>query len=481
LSVAAVSGNLIDGEWHTPPTLREVTNPSNRTVVGCVGYGGAAEATLAADAAARAFPGWSATPARVRADVLLAGAHRLAERVEEIGMLLCQETGKRLVEACAEVAFAVEYLRWFAEQTRRPVGTLHRHEHPGRRHVSLRVPSGVVVTLTPWNFPVSIQARKVAPALAAGCCVVTRPSEKAPLAVIEMVRCLNDAGLPPGVLNLVHGPAAEVTDALITHDAVRVVSFTGSTRVGRDVMAGASRRIVRPLLELGGDAPFIVFADADMDSAVEGAMIAKFRNNGQSCVAANRFFVHSDVYEEFVARVAARIDSMTIGDPVGAAAPHLGPQLGPLIDDDRVRAVSDMVEQALREGARVVTKERGVPGDGSYCAPVLLTGVPDNAAFATSEVFGPAAGVFSFDTDDEALTRANATEMGLAGYVYTQDAARIWRIAEQLDVGIVGINDPLPSVAFAPMGGTKQSGLGREGAEAGLEEFEEIRYLCMGI
>ena len=374
------------------------------------------------------------------------------------------------------MAFAAEYLRWFAEEARRPIGEFVPHEQPQLRHLTLRRPLGVVLSLTPWNFPVSIQARKLAPALAAGCTVVARVSQKAPLAAVELVRRLHDAGLPPGVLNLVHGPASELTDAMLGHPAVRVVSFTGSTEVGRAVMAVASRRIVKPLLELGGDAPFLVFDDADLDAAVDGALLAKFRNAGQSCIAANRFLVQDTVYDEFVGRLAARIDAMTIGD--GTAHPL--PDLSPLIDDERVQAVDALVDEALKAGARKVTRDFELPSTGSYAAPALLENVPDGVGLACDEVFGPVAGVFRFHDEQEALARANATEMGLAGYAYSRDAGRLFRVGEQLEAGIIGFNHALPSVAFAPMGGVKQSGLGREGSHAGLEEFTETRYLAIG-
>jgi len=316
----------------------------------------------------------------------------------------------------------------------------------------------------------------LAPALAAGCTVVARVSEKAPLAVTAMVRCLTDAGLPAGVVNLVHGPAAEITDAYLDHPAVRVVTFTGSTAVGRQIMAKASERIVRPLLELGGDAPFVVFDDADLDAAVEGAMLAKFRNTGQSCIGANRFLVQSGVYDEFVQRFAARVDSMSIGD--GTADPV--PDLSSCIDAQRAEAVRSAVQQAVVAGACKVTREFELPGP-AFCAPALLVDVPDDTSLAREEVFGPAAAIFRFDTEDEALTRANNTEMGLAGYFYSRDVSRVWRLAEHLQVGIVGVNTGLPTVAFAPMGGVKQSGIGREGGELGLEEFEDVRYLAFGV
>ncbi|MGI9157413.1 MAG: NAD-dependent succinate-semialdehyde dehydrogenase [Marmoricola sp.] len=472
----ALATTLIGGDWDDPDRRRDVLDPVNGTVVGTIGYGGASEGRSAADAAAASFPGWADTPARTRGNLLRDAGDLISERADEIGHVLARESGKRLPEAIGEVAFSAEYFRWFAEQARRPSGELVPAEAAGKRHLTLRRPAGVVASLTPWNFPCSIQARKLAPALAAGCTVVARVSEKAPLAVTAMVRCLTDAGLPAGVVNLVHGPAAEITDAYLDHPAVRVVTFTGSTAVGRQIMAKASERIVRPLLELGGDAPFVVFDDADLDAAVEGAMLAKFRNTGQSCIGANRFLVQSGVYDEFVQRFAARVDSMSIGD--GTADPV--PDLSSCIDAQRAEAVRSAVQQAVVAGACKVTREFELPGP-AFCAPALLVDVPDDTSLAREEVFGPAAAIFRFDTEDEALTRANNTEMGLAGYFYSRDVSRVWRLAEHLQVGIVGVNTGLPTVAFAPMGGVKQSGIGREGGELGLEEFEDVRYLAFGV
>lgn len=467
---------LIDGTWQHVADRHDVLNPVNGSLVGRIGYTGPEHATAAADAAQAALPAWADTPARGRADLLHAAADLIAARADEIGTLLAQEAGKRKPEGIGEVTFSAEYFRWFAEEARRPSGSVHPHEAADRRHVSLRRPAGVVASLTPWNFPCSIQARKLAPALAAGCTVVARVSEQAPLAATEMVRCLTDAGLPRGTINLVHGPAAAITSAYLEHPAVRVVTFTGSTGVGREVMTKASNRVVRPLLELGGNAAFIVFGDADIDAAVTGAMLAKFRNTGQSCIGANRFYVHSAVFEEFVARFAAAVNTMTVGD--GLASPV--PDLAACIDDGRVTAVNQLVNEAQDAGAKKVTRDFDLPS-GAFCAPALLVDVPDHVGLATEEVFGPAAAIFRFDDEDEVLARANATEMGLAGYFYTRDQARVWRVAERLDVGITGINNPLPSVSFAPMGGTKQSGLGREGGSHGLEEFQESRYLAIGI
>ncbi len=469
--------HLVCGHWIDSAEARPVHNPADGTQVGSVASGSAAEAKAAADAAADAAEGWAALPARSRARLLLAAADLIDERAEGLGLLLAREAGKRLPEAVGEVRFSAEYFRWFAEEARRPDGEVHPHEAPGRRHHSVRRPAGVVASLTPWNFPCSIQARKLAPALAAGCTVVARVSEKAPLAVTDMIRCLVDAGIPDGVLNLVHGPAAAVTEAFLAHPAVRVVTFTGSTDVGRLVMRQAAQRVVRPLLELGGNAPFVVFEDADLERAVQGAMLTKFRNTGQSCIGANRFLVHQSVMDEFTARFTAEVDAMTIGP---GAQPEPA-DLGPCIDASRVEAVTALVSEAVAKGATRLTRQRDLPVGGAFCEPTLLADVPADCGLATTEVFGPAAGIFPFSDEQEALRMANATEMGLAGYVYTRDQARVWRVADALDTGIIGVNDPLPSVAFAPMGGTKQSGIGREGGVIGLEEFQQTRYLAIGI
>ena len=475
--MTTLASHLIDGTWEDGPATVDVTSPADSSVVGRLAWGDAKTAERAADAAARAFTDWAELPPRRRADILLEASRLIAERADTIGETLAREAGKRRPEAVGEVAFSAEYFRWFAEQARRPQGEVIAHEAADRRHLTIRRPVGVVASLTPWNFPCSIQARKLAPALAAGCTVVARVSEKAPLAATEMVRALVDAGLPAGVINLVHGPAREITQTLLDHDAVRAVTFTGSTPVGREIMASAARRVVRPLLELGGDAAFVVFDDADVDAAVEGALLAKFRNTGQSCIAANRFVVHEDVYDEFVGALVDRVDGMSVGD--GLADPL--PDLGPVIDASRVDAVNSLVSEAISHGATRLTSERDLPKGGTFVPPTLLGDVPDTAGIATQEVFGPAAAVFRFRDTAEALARANATEMGLAGYLWSRDVSRCWRAAEHLEAGIVGVNNALPSVAFAPMGGVKQSGLGREGAAAGLEEFEDVRYLALGL
>lgn len=470
--------HLIDGEHLDIGELTDVLDPATGSIVGQVcrvdGEGAEQLARRAADRAAAAQASWAAASPRARAAILHDAVDLLEERAEEIALTLALEAGKRLPEARGEIAGSAEYLTWFAEEIRRPRGEFYTSEDPARRQLSLHRPLGVVATLTPWNFPVSIQARKVAPALAAGNTVVARVSEKAPLAVTRWLSTLHEAGLPDGVLNIVHGSARGITGAWAAHPAVRGISFTGSTHVGSQILEQAAGRIVRPMMELGGDAAFIVAEDADMETALAQAELGKLRNTGQSCVGINRFLVHRSRVEDFSQRLAARFDSLSLGpgtfDPV--------PDLGPVIDNSRVEEVTALVDDALARGARRLTAERELPDEGTWLAPTLLADVPLEARIAREEVFGPAAAIFAFDTDDEAIALANATEMGLASYVITEDAGRAFDYAERLETGIVGINDALPTVAFTPMGGTKQSGLGREGGTDGLREFQETTYVA---
>jgi succinate-semialdehyde dehydrogenase / glutarate-semialdehyde dehydrogenase len=470
------AGSLVAGAWEDGDSVVEVRRPDDDSLVGTARGSGADGARRAADAAASALPAWGARPARERSRILLAAADAIEAGSEHLGRLLARETGKRLPEALAEISLSAEYFRWFAEEARRPVGAVHPQEDPSRRHVSVTRPAGVVASLTPWNFPCSIQARKLAPALAAGCTVVARVSERAPLAATAMIRTVHEAGLPGGVLNLVHGPAGDVTDALLAHPAVRVVSFTGSTGIGRRVMEGAAARIVRPLLELGGNAAFVVTEDADLEDAVEGALAAKFRNAGQSCIAANRFLVHEAVAEEFGRRLAQRMDTMTLGS--GLADPL--PDLGPMIAADKAQELQQRVDEAVAAGGRLLTRRRDVPGP-AWCAPALVAGLGDEDPLAAEEVFGPVAALLTYADEDDLVRRVNSTERGLANYLYAGGLGRAVRLAERFDCGIVGINHPVPTVVFAPMGGTQQSGIGREGSHHGLEEFRSVQYLSIGV
>ncbi|KJF16819.1 NAD-dependent succinate-semialdehyde dehydrogenase [Acidithrix ferrooxidans] len=479
LDAGAVVPMLIGGEWvpSFASNLREVTNPVDDRVIAQIAYGGVSEAQSAADQATAAFESWSNTSSRYRADILWRTYELILERADEIGALLSLETGKLLSEGIGETRFSAEYFRWFSEEIRRPQGEVFASEDRSRKQLSISRPIGVAATLTPWNFPLSIQARKVAPALAAGCTVVARPSEKAPLAVGELFRALVDAGLPPGVANLIYGPASIQSNALIDHDGIGVISFTGSTPVGSALMRQASNRIVRCALELGGDAPYIIFSDANIDRAIEGLAIAKFRNNGQSCIAANRVFVEDSIMDQVCERLAKLTSSMRIGDPLG----HERVDLGPLIDSSRVRDVDRICRDALDSGASFLGESPIVPDGANFMRPGFLVDAAFDSALAKEEVFGPIAGVFSFSDEDEVIHRANDTKMGLAGYAYTNNQSRIWRLAEKLEVGILGLNHPLPSVVYSPMGGLKGSGLGREGAHDGLLEYLETKYISIGI
>ncbi|CAA7603049.1 Aldehyde dehydrogenase family [Acididesulfobacillus acetoxydans] len=479
MSTEYMQSLLIAGEWREPVRKgrKEVTNPATGEVIAVIGHGDSEDALMAVQAAEGAFPEWSATSVRTRANILNAAAGLLRQRADHIGHTLASETGKPLAQARGEVNFAAEYFQWFAEEIRRPHGYCIPSDAANRRHIAYTQPAGVALCLTPWNFPVSIQARKIAPALAAGCTVVARASDEAPLSVLELFRCIADAGVPGGAANLVLGPASVTTEAMMKHPAVRVVSFTGSTAVGRTLMHRAADGIVRLALELGGDAPFIVFDDADVVQAVEGAMIAKFRNNGQSCIAANRFYVHEEVYDQFVTLLAEKIAKMKIGNPVGGAQVDLGP----LINLASKARVEGLVHEAEALGGKHLVPEMEVPAAGYYVAPAIMENVPESAGLAREELFAPVAPVFKFADEAEVIKKANNTDMGLAAYVYTGALSCSARVTEALRFGIIGLNNALPSVAYAPMGGVKQSGLGREGARTGLEEFMDIKYVATDL
>jgi succinate-semialdehyde dehydrogenase / glutarate-semialdehyde dehydrogenase len=467
---------LIDGEWRSPysEATIDVINPATDEVVAQVGYGDHKEALEAVEAANYAFATWRTTSARQRADLLLQVSDLLLKRQQDIAYALAVESGKLLAEAIAEIRFSAEYFRWFAEEVRRPDGQWIPGDQSNKLHWTRSQPAGVALTLTPWNFPVSIQARKLAPALAAGCTVVARASQKTPLSVIALFHCLNDAGFPAGVVNLIQGPAAATTHSMMRHRAVRVVSFTGSTPIGQSLIRESADGVQRLALELGGNSPFIVFDDADINKAVEGAMIAKFRNNGQSCIAANRFYVHNRIYDSFVYALVSRVNAMSVSNPVFDA----DSDLGPVIDHKAKMDLVNMVTVSIKEGATQLTRQLDVPSMGSYMSPVLLENVPMNAPFGCQELFGPVAPIFRFDDEQEVIQAANDTDMGLASYVYTQNFSRATRVTEELQYGIVGLNSALPSVAYAPMGGWKHSGIGREGARAGMEEFLECKYVA---
>lgn len=467
---------FIDGEWKQAisKATKGIENPATGQVFCEIGYGGTEDALAAVEAAERAFTAWSATSVRERSAILYRAAELLRQRAEEIALILATESGKPKAQAVGEIKFSAEYFQWFAEEIRRPCGQIIPGDARNKRHYTYSQPAGVALCLTPWNFPVSIQARKLAPALAAGCTVVARASETAPLSVIELFKCLQDAGIPQGAANLIQGPAASTTEAMMRHPAVRVVSFTGSTPVGRTLMSQAAGQVQRLALELGGNAPFIVFEDADIKKAVSDAMIAKFRNNGQSCIGANRFYIHEKVYHEFAKLFAQAISAMKIVDPVKTP----DGDLGPMINLKSKTRIEQIVSEAEALGATHLVPKRPVPGNGYYVPPIIMEHVPETCALAKEELFAPAAPLFKFSDECSVIKKANDTDMGLAAYVYTNDLARSTRVTEALKFGIIGLNNALPSVAYAPMGGVKQSGLGREGARIGIEEFMDIKYVA---
>ena len=473
---------FIDGSFVPARSGRTfaVTNPATDVVVAQVADGGVADARAAVDAAARAFPGWKSMAAIERAKPLRKLAELMHRDVDRLADLCSQECGKPLAEARVEVAYAASFLEWYAEEGKRVYGETIPASDPAKRLLVLRQPCGVAAAITPWNFPVAMVTRKMGPALAAGCTQVVKPAEQTPLSALAIAELSVEAGFPAGVLNVVTGlDAPGITEAFFDNLTVRHVSFTGSTEVGRILLARSAANVVRVSLELGGHAPFIVFDDADLDKAVAGAMASKFRNAGQTCVCANRFLVQRRVHAEFVARFTAAVAALKVGD--GRAA---GTQIGPMIEDAGLHKAETHVADALAHGAHATTggSRVRVPGCADrFMAPTVLDGVTPDMLCFREETFGPVAPVCTFDTEAEALAIANDTPYGLAAYLFTADGARIMRMAESLQYGIVGVNDALPATAQAPFGGVKHSGLGREGGHHGIEEYLDLRYVSWRV
>ena len=473
---------FIDGSFVPARSGRTfaVTNPATDAVVAHVADGGVADARAAVDAAARAFPAWKSMAAIERAKPLRRLAELMLRDVERLADLCSQECGKPLAEARVEVAYAASFLEWYAEEGKRVYGETIPASDPAKRLLVLRQPCGVAAAITPWNFPIAMVTRKMGPALAAGCTQVVKPAEQTPLSALAIAELAVEAGLPAGVLNVVTGlDAPAITGAFFDNLTVRHVSFTGSTEVGRILLARSAENVVRVSLELGGHAPFVVFDDADLDKAVAGAMASKFRNAGQTCVCANRFLVQRGVHGEFVARFTAAVAALRVGD---GRAP--GTQVGPMIEDAGLRKAEAHVADALAHGARATVggSRATVPGCADrFMAPTVLDGVTPAMLCFREETFGPVAPVCAFDTEAEALAIANDTPYGLAAYLFTADGARIMRMAEALQYGIVGINDALPATAQAPFGGVKHSGLGREGGHHGIEEYLDLRYVSWRV
>jgi succinate-semialdehyde dehydrogenase/glutarate-semialdehyde dehydrogenase len=468
---------LVDGSWRHATAGRSfsVFNPATEQAVGEVADASAADALAACDAAARALGGWAATPPRERGELLRSIFERIIADSERLAELISLENGKALGDAVGEVRYAAEFFRWFSEEGVRNRGWTGEAPSGSNRMVVVHQPIGVCVLVTPWNFPAAMATRKIAPALAAGCTVVLKPASATPLTALALGRIVSDAGVPAGVVNVVTtSQSSEVVGVMLQHPAVRKLSFTGSTSVGKALLAKASERVISCSMELGGNAPFLVFNDADMDAAVDGAMVAKMRNGGEACTAANRFYVQRECVEEFARRLAERMAAVAIGpgqDPTTAC--------GPLIDSAARAKVVDLVADAVSRGARVLAGGGQVPGPGYFVQPTVLVDVPVDARILHEEVFGPVAPIVPFSTTDEVISAANGTEYGLVAYVYTSDLAKGLWVAEKLEVGMVGLNRGLVSDPAAPFGGMKESGLGREGAHDGLMEFLETKYIAV--
>ncbi|GGI93300.1 NAD-dependent succinate-semialdehyde dehydrogenase [Polymorphobacter multimanifer] len=467
---------FIAGEWVRPEGLGtiEVRNPSTGALLAEVPKGGEAEADAAIHAANAALPAWSALTAKARATILRRWHDLIMENQEELAQLLTAEQGKPIAEARGEIAYGAAFFDWYADEAKRIYGDIIPSNAPDRRLFALRQPIGVVAAITPWNFPMAMIPRKAAPALAAGCTMVLKPASATPLSALALAELGARAGVPAGVFNVVPGAAGAVGDRLATHPLVRKLTFTGSTEVGRKLMARAADTIKKLSLELGGNAPVVVFDDADLEAAVAGTIATKFRNMGQTCVCANRIYVQAGIHDRFVAALVKAVEAMPLGDGMAD-----GIQQGPLIDMAAVAKCEAHIADALEHGAHVATGGGRHALGGSFFDPTVLTGATADMLIAHEETFGPVAPVFRFETEAEALAAANDTEFGLAAYFFTRDAARIWRFGEALEYGIVGVNTGATSYEGAPFGGWKASGLGREGGHEGITEFLETKYLCI--
>jgi succinate-semialdehyde dehydrogenase/glutarate-semialdehyde dehydrogenase len=435
----------------------------------------AAATEKAVAAAHAAFPAWAAKTAKERAVLLRRWHDLILLNAADLARLMTAEQGKPLAESKGEIAYAASFVEWFAEEAKRVYGDVIPGHQADKRILVLRQPVGVVAAITPWNFPAAMITRKVAPALAAGCTVVCKPATQTPFSALALAELAARAGLPPGVFNVVTGPAREIGGVLTGDSRVRKLSFTGSTEVGKLLMAQCAKTMKKVSLELGGNAPFIVFDDADLDAAVTGAIASKYRNTGQTCVCANRLLVQAGVYDAFAAKLVAAVQKLRVGDGLAGET-----EQGPLIDDAALRKVEEHVADATGKGARIATGGKRHALGGTFFEPTVLTGVTPAMMVAREETFGPVAPLFRFETEAEAIRMANDTEFGLAAYLYTRDLARSWRVSEALEYGIVGLNTGLISTEVAPFGGVKESGTGREGSKYGLLDYTEIKYVCIG-
>jgi succinate-semialdehyde dehydrogenase/glutarate-semialdehyde dehydrogenase len=469
----------VNGQWIEADdgTRFEVTNPANGETIAEVSALGQAETARAIAAAEAALPAWRARTAKERSTLLRKWFDLIMANQEDLARLLSLEQGKPLAESRGEIAYGASFIEWFAEEAKRIYGDVIPHDKQGRRLVVIKQAIGVVAAITPWNFPNAMITRKVGPALAAGCTVVVKPASETPLSALALAELAERAGIPAGVLNIVTGNRArEIGAEMTANPAVQKVSFTGSTGIGKVLMAQCAQTIKKVSLELGGNAPFIVFDDADLDAAVQGAIGSKFRNSGQTCVCTNRLLVQNSVYDEFTRRLVAAVNALKV-----APADEDGAQQGPLINAKAVAKIEEHIGDALSKGATVLAGGKSHALGGNFFEPTVLGDVTPAMLVARDETFGPLAPVFRFDTEAEAIAMANDTEFGLASYLYTRDLGRAWRVSEALEYGMVGVNEGLISTEVAPFGGIKQSGLGREGSKYGIDDYIEQKYMCLGI
>jgi succinate-semialdehyde dehydrogenase/glutarate-semialdehyde dehydrogenase len=475
LLASTPTGLLIGGEWRDSESGEriEVEDPATGQTLTSVADAAVADGTSALDAAVEAQPAWAATPPRERAEILRAAYDRITEQADDFALLMTLEMGKPLAQSRGEVAYGAEFFRWFSEEAVRVHGRWATSPDGKTRLMTMKQPVGPVLAITPWNFPLAMGTRKIGPAIAAGCTMVIKPASQTPLTMLRLAQLLAEVGLPDGVLNVIStSHTGEVMEPLITDPRLRKLTFTGSTPVGKTLVRQSADQLLRVSMELGGNAPFLVFDDADVDRAVEGAMLAKMRNMGEACTAANRFFVHESVLDEFTAKFTERMRAELVG-----RGTEDGVTVGPLIDQKALDKVGELVGDATGRGAEVVCGGSALEGDGYFYAPTVLTGVPADAELVREEIFGPVAPITVFSDEDEVLTAANDTEYGLVAYAFTADLARAIRVSEALEFGMIGVNTGLVSNPAAPFGGVKQSGFGREGGPEGIEEYLETKYV----
>ena len=467
----------IGGKWRKSSDNQrfDVIDPATENKITSVASASVDDAKAAVDAAQAAFEGWAGRKPRERGEILRKAYEVIMAQSERLAKLITLENGKALSDARGEVAYAAEFFRWYAEEAVRNIGQNSRAPSSGARIFVHHKPAGIAVLVTPWNFPAAMATRKIGPALAAGCPVVLKPASETPLTMLALMPLLEEAGVPAGVVNVIPSRRSGAVVSAMLHDPrVRVVSFTGSTEVGRKLLHEAADCVVKPAMELGGNAPFIVFEDADIDAAIEGAMIAKMRNMGEACTAANRFYVHEKVHDVFAEKLTAKMKLLKMGNGLDD-----GVALGPLVNAEGRDKVKELVEDAVNKGAKIATGGKDPGGKGYFYPATVLTNVPDGAKLLNDEIFGPVAALQTFKSEDEVIRRANDTEYGLVAYLYTKDLSRGMRVSEQLDFGMIGLNRGLVSDPAAPFGGTKQSGLGREGAHEGMMEFLETQYVSL--